>query len=84
MDPRGGKLVTPVTVEAAADGVVIILGKKGEAIRFTSADTRFFSEKGEKAFIDATGVKGPLPLDGRAATAEALIQRFIAAKGKMP
>jgi hypothetical protein len=77
------RFVAPIDLEPRADGLAIVLGKKGQVIRLTYADTRPHSAFYEQALAKYAGSPESIILDdGNTANADRLIQRFLAEKTK--
>ncbi|CEF49232.1 unnamed protein product [uncultured bacterium] len=76
------ELVTPSDIEASDEGVVIVLGKKGEPIRLTHTDSRPHDPECEKRLIDFAGAPKPALIDDKPASADKLIEQFIAESKK--
>jgi hypothetical protein len=75
-------LVTPLRLEAGADGLVIVLGEPGKPIRFTFTDLRPYQKEREGALTRCAGDPKPLLIDQKAQSAETLVERFIAENKK--
>jgi hypothetical protein len=69
---------TPLRLKAGDEGLEIVLGKKGEPIRFTVWDKRPYRKENELALSQRAGTPGPIVINGRPATGEMLIERFVA------
>jgi len=69
--------VNPIDVEAGEEGLAIVIGRKGEPIRLTYMDSRPYRARDEKNIIEAAGAPKGAFVDGRAANAERLIERFV-------
>src|SRR5262249_15430515 len=77
------KFVEPIDVQPCEDGLAIVLGKKGQAIRLTYIDTRPYRACDEQALARCAGSPRAIILDdGKPANADRLIQQFIAEKTK--
>jgi hypothetical protein len=75
--------VEPIDLQTCADGLAIVLGKKGQVIRLTYTDTRPHRADAEPDLAKYAGSPKAIVLpDGKRATAERLIERFIAEKTK--
>ena len=75
--------ITPIDLQTCHDGLAIVIGKKGEAIRMTLVDTRPHRACEEQALASYVGSPTAIMLnDGRPANADTLIQQFIAEKTK--
>jgi hypothetical protein len=72
---------TAIRLVADADGLSIVLGKKGEAIRFSYTNESGFRSSQEQALIKYAGAT-MLEMDGKSANAERLIERFVADTSK--
>jgi hypothetical protein len=73
--------VEPIELEAADDGLAVVLGKKGQAIRLTYADPRPHRPDDEGALTRHAAPK-ELRVGDRPATADRLIEQFVAEKTK--
>jgi hypothetical protein len=69
---------TPLRLKASDDGLEIVLGKKGEPVRFTLWDKRPYRKENELALSQRAGTPKPIRINGRPATGEMLIERFVA------
>ena len=74
--------VSPIDVEADKEGLSIVVGKKGEVIRFTHADDRKFSSDYDDKLAKYAGSPMPILIDGKPAKATSVIDQFI--KDKTP
>ena len=74
--------VEPIDLEAGDDGVAIVLGKKGQAIRLTYADPRPHRPADEAALAKHAGSPEAIRIDGKPATADRLIEQFVAEKSR--
>ena len=70
-------LVTPINLEACDEGLAIVVGKKGEPIRFTYTDSRGYKAKLDKDLIRSVGSPKPVLIDDKPADADKLIERFL-------
>jgi hypothetical protein len=70
--------VRPLTVEAVDDGLALVLGRKGEPVRFTHTDPRAYEKEREENLIRSVGSPGAVLIGGKPVDAEWLIERFIA------
>jgi hypothetical protein len=77
------KLVEPIDLEICDEGLAIVLGKKGQAIRLTYVDTRSHRVSAEAALACHAGSPTAIKLDdGKPANPAGLIEQFIAEKTK--
>jgi len=74
--------VEPIDLKSGDDGLAIVLGKKGQAIRLTYTDSRPHRPSDEMALAKYAGSPKAIMLNGKAASANRLIERFIAEKTK--
>ena len=84
-DPKSAKLVdelksfvTPLSFEAVEEGLCLVIGKKGHAIRLSYADSRPYQKKLEADLIWHAGSPEPLSINGMQANADRLVERFLA------
>jgi hypothetical protein len=73
--------VEPLHLEAGEEGLVIVVGEKGKAIRFTFTDPRPYRADLEAALRQRAGNPDPILFGGRPASAEQLIERFVKGGG---
>jgi hypothetical protein len=72
--------VEPIDLQTCDEGLAIVLGKKGQVIRFTYADPRPYRPSEERALARYAGSPKAIILDdGKAANADRLIEQFIKA-----
>jgi hypothetical protein len=72
--------VGPIDLQTCDEGLAIVLGKKGQVIRLTYADTRPHRPTAESALAKYAGSPKAIVLDGKTANAGRLIEQFIAEK----
>lgn len=70
--------VEPIDLETCPGGLAIVLGKKGQAIRLTYIDTRPHRRSDEAALVEYAGSPKAIMLNAKAASADMLIEQFIA------
>jgi hypothetical protein len=70
--------VRPLTVEVVDEGLAIVLGRKGEPVRFTHTDPRPYEKEHEAGLIRSVGSPGAVLVGGKPVDAQWLIERFIA------
>jgi hypothetical protein len=72
------EFVTPLRLKAEEDGLVLVLGGKGQPIRLTYRDSRPHRLEAEEALINDFGPSFPVLVNGKSANAERLIGAFLA------
>jgi hypothetical protein len=70
--------VRPLAVEVVDEGLAIVLGRKGEPVRFTQTDPRPYEKEHEAGLIRSVGSPGAVLIGGKPVDAQWLIERFIA------
>jgi hypothetical protein len=75
-------LIEPLELEAGDDGLAVVLGKKGQAIRLTFSDTRHHVPAAEPSLARYAGSPRALMLGDKPANADRLIEQFIAEETK--
>jgi len=79
------EFVEPIDLQVCDEGLAIVLGKKGQAIRLTYRDTRPHRPRDEEALAKYAGSPEAITLDGgKKANAEKLIEQFVREKTKKP
>lgn len=72
--------VEPIDLNADAKGLLIVLGSKDRPVRFQHVDGRPYRPADEQALFEHAGSPRDLKIDGKAATADLLIERFLKEK----
>jgi hypothetical protein len=72
--------VEPIDLRANDEGLLIVLGKQGKAIRFRHEDKRAIRVEDENALAAHAEPASLIVLEGQAMTAEKLIDRFLKEK----
>jgi hypothetical protein len=69
--------VSPLELKATKEGILIVIGKKGQPIQFQFTDTREYQKELEPQLIQSVGKVDPILINDKPANGKQLIERCI-------
>jgi hypothetical protein len=69
--------ISPLELKATEEGIMIVIGKKGQPIRLQFTDSGDYQKDSDLLLLDAIGPVDPITIDGKPANGKQLLERFI-------